>query len=243
MGLFSGSSDTRAARNSQATMRQQSNVPVATLSDGADQFAEIYGSLQVNSNRYFVIGVLSLLVALASVATLVVLLPLKEVVPYVVEVNPGSGLVNKPIEVTKVSPNIAVVKAELGRWAEAVYTIDPLRTNDFFKYANIRSRSKAIAQFAEFREREQVFVRLQKEQGLVREVQVTSVDASQTGVAFIFLKTMERTGNQSVDASKVKRYRLTLHYQIDPPREESALLANPLGLYVIYFNEAEERSN
>ena len=92
-------------------MRQQSNVPVATLSDGADQFAEIYGSLQVNSNRYFVIGVLSLLVALASVATLVVLLPLKEVVPYVVEVNPGSGLVNKPIEVTKVSPNIAVVKA------------------------------------------------------------------------------------------------------------------------------------
>jgi type IV secretory pathway component VirB8 len=68
------------------------------------------------------------------------------------------------------------------------------------------------------------------------------VDASQPGVAFIFLKTLERTGNQSSADSRVKRYRLTLHYQIDPPSEEADLLANPLGLYVNFFNESEERS-
>jgi len=243
MGLFSRSPNPQFEDVSPEDIRKQSNTPVSTLGDGAQQFAEIYGAAMVNSSRFFVISVASVVLAITAVATLAFLLPLKEVTPYVIEVNSGSGLVNKPIEVTKVSPNIAVVKAELARWAEAVYTIDPLRTNDFFKYANVRSRGKAVAQFAEFREREQVFVRLQREAGLVREVQVSSVDASQTGVAFIFLKTLERTGSQSVDASRVKRYRLTLHYQIDPPREESALLANPLGLYVIFFNEAEERSN
>lgn len=243
MGLFTRLPKTQPEAFTADSIRAQSNTPAATLGDGAQQFSEIYGAAMVNSSRWFVISVACVLLAIVAVATLAVLFPLKEVTPYVIEVNPGSGLVNKPVEVTKVSPNIAVVKSELSRWAEAVYTIDPLRTNDFFKYANVRSRGKAVAQFAEFRGREQVFSRLQKESGLVREVQVSSVDASQTGVAFIFLKTLERTGSQSVDASKVKRYRLTLHYQIDPPREESALLANPLGLYVIFFNEAEERSN
>lgn len=243
MGLFSGKSEKQPASIVGGDIRRLANTPTSAYDDGANKFAEIYGSAMVNSGRLFVITVVSMLLAITAVGAVMVLTPLKEVTPYVIEVNSGSGLINKPIEVQKITPNIAVVKAELGRWAEAVYTIDPLRTNDLFKYANVRSRGKAIAQFAEFRAREQVFARLQREAGLVREVQVSSVDASQTGVAFIFLKTLERTGNQSAEDSKVKRYRLTLHYQLDSPREEAALLANPLGLYVNFFNEAEERAN
>lgn len=243
MGLFSGKSKNQPTSIVGDDIRRLPNTPTSAYEDGANKFAEIYGSAMVNSGRLFVITVVSMLLAITAVGAVMVLTPLKEVTPYVIEVNSGSGLVNKPIEVQKITPNIAVVKAELGRWAEAVYTIDPLRTNDLFKYANVRSRGKAIAQFAEFRAREQVFARLQREAGLVREVQVSSVDASQTGVAFIFLKTLERTGNQSAEDSKVKRYRLTLHYQLDSPREEAALLANPLGLYVNFFNEAEERAN
>ena len=243
MGLFSGTSKNQPTSIVGDDIRRLPNTPTSAYEDGANKFAEIYGSAMVNSGRLFAITVVALLLAITAVGAVMVLTPLKEVTPYVIEVNSGSGLVNKPIEVQKITPNIAVVKAELARWAEAVYTIDPLRTNDLFKYANVRSRGKAIAQFSEFRAREQVFARLQREAGLVREVQVSSVDASQTGVAFIFLKTLERTGNQSAEDSKVKRYRLTLHYQLDSPREEAALLANPLGLYVNFFNEAEERAN
>lgn len=243
MGLFSGKSKNQPTSIVGDDIRRLPNTPTSAYEDGANKFAEIYGSAMVNSGRLFAITIVALLLAITAVGAVMVLTPLKEVTPYVIEVNSGSGVVNKPIEVQKITPNIAVVKAELGRWAEAVYTIDPLRTNDLFKYANVRSRGKAIAQFSEFRAREQVFARLQREAGLVREVQVSSVDASQTGVAFIFLKTLERTGNQSAEDSKVKRYRLTLHYQLDSPREEAALLANPLGLYVNFFNEAEERAN
>lgn len=240
MGLFGKKSPNKTPR--QLPLAAQSNTPVSAFEDGAGKFAEIYGSSLVSSGRMFVVAVVALLLAMLSVGAVMGLTPLKEVAPYVIEVNPGTGLVNKPIEVLKITPNIAVIKAELAKWAEAVYTIDPIRTNDLFKYANVRSRGKAIAQFAEFRVRERVFERLQKEPGLVREVQVSSVDASQKGVAFIFLKTVERTGNQAADESRIKRYRLTVHYQLDPPNQEAELLANPLGMYVNFINEAEERA-
>lgn len=43
-------------------------------------------------------------------------------------------------------------------------------------------------------------------------------------------------------SSRIKRYRLTVHYQLDPPNQEAELLANPLGMYVNFINEAEERA-
>ena len=241
MSLFPNSKKSKVKRSSAAELRAQPNTPVAAYEDGAQKFAEIYGSAMVNSGRMFVIAVIAILLAILAVGAVMGLTPLKEVAPYVIEVNSGTGLVNKPIEIQKITPNIAVVKAELAHWVEAVYAIDPLRTRDLYQYANVRARGKAIAQFSEFRVRERTFERLQKEQGLVREVQVTSVDASQNGVAFVFLKTRERTGNQSPDESKSRRFRLTIHYQLDPPTQEAELLANPLGVYVNYFNEIEEK--
>lgn len=218
----------------------QSNTPAAAFEQGVADFAEIYGSSMVNATRMFVIAFVSILLALLAVGALMALTPLKEVRPWVVEINPGTGMVNKPIEVQKITPNISVVKSELARWVEAVYTIDELRTNQLFKYANARSRDKAVGQFTEFRIRERTFERIQREIGLVRDVSVTSVDASQTGIAFVFLTTTERTSKEAAGADKTKRYRLTLHYQLDPAKNESELLANPLGIYVVFFNEAEE---
>ncbi|MDP3310726.1 MAG: VirB8/TrbF family protein, partial [Polaromonas sp.] len=154
------------------TLQSHPNTPVAAFEDGANKFAEIYGSSMVSSNRMFILSLVALLLAVTAVGAVTILLPLKEVRPWLVEVDARTGVVNKPIEVQKVTPNIAVVQAELSRWIEAVYTLDPLRTNELFKYANVRSREKAIGQFTEFRVRERVFERLQREPGLVREVKV-----------------------------------------------------------------------
>lgn len=242
MGMFKSSNKSRSKSTGVADLIGHPNTPVSAFGDGEGKFAEVYGSAYVGAGRMFVIAMIALLLAILAVGAVMGLTPLKEVTAYVIEVNSGSGLVNKPIEVQKITPPIAVVKAELARWTEAVYSIDPLRTRELYQYANVRARGKAIAQFAELRVRERAFERLQKEPGLVREVVVSSVDASQPGVAFVFLKTRERTGNQSMDESRTKRYRLTIHYQLDAPTQEAELLANPLGVYVNYFNEAEEKS-
>ncbi|NBW80035.1 MAG: type IV secretion system protein, partial [Betaproteobacteria bacterium] len=148
MSLFPNSKKSKVKRSSAAELRAQPNTPVAAYEDGAQKFAEIYGSAMVNSGRMFVIAVIAILLAILAVGAVMGLTPLKEVAPYVIEVNSGTGLVNKPIEIQKITPNIAVVKAELAHWVEAVYAIDPLRTRDLYQYANVRARGKAIAQFS-----------------------------------------------------------------------------------------------
>ena len=227
--------------SSLADLQEHPNSPPSAYEDGANKFAEIYGTAMVSSTRFFLISVVSLLLAIGTVVALVGLTPLKEVRPCVVEINPGTGVVNKPIEVTRITPNTAVIKAELARWAEALYTIDAYRTADLFKFANARSRDKAIGQFSEFRSREKVFERIRKEPGMVREVKVTSVDASQPGIAFVFLTAAERRSGTGGSAAS-KRYRLTLHYLLETATAEEQILANPIGIYVTFFNEIEEKA-
>lgn len=217
------------------------NTPLAVYETGAARFAEIYGSSMVSSNRMFVISIACVLLSGMALMVVLMLFPLKTIQSWVVEVNPANGLVSKPIEVQKIAPSIAVVKSELARWAEAVYTLDVIRTPELYKWANARARDKAIPQFSEFRVREKSYERLQKDASLFRDVKVTSVDASQSGIAFVFLTTTERQGTGE-DVIK-KNIRLTLHYVLDAPKTESDLLANPLGIYVVFFNESEERAN
>lgn len=218
------------------------NTPAALYEKAQQEYAERYGTSKVEAARWFLIALACIVLAITGVATTAMLLPLKEVRPWVVEVNPGTGVVNRPVEVQRVDPNIGVVKAELARWVEAVYTIDPLRTSDLLRWANGRAADKAVGQFAEFRSRERIFDRIQREPDMVREVRITAVDVSQKGTAFIFLSTTERTGAQTPPPEKTKRYRVTLNYRFSPATQERDLLANPLGILVTFFSDAEERA-
>lgn len=221
-------------------LKEHPNSPPAAYNDGINQFAEIYGSSMVSSNRLFVLAVIAGIAALVSVVAIAMIFPLKEIRPWVVETNAATGLVNRPIEVEKVTPSQAVIKAELARWAEGIYIIDRYKTLDAWKFAIARTREKAIDQFALFRARERSLDRITKEPGLLREVKITSVDASQPGFAFVFLTTTERQGTDAISATAVKKYRLTLNYVLDPARTEEQILANPLGIYVTLMNEIEE---
>lgn len=217
------------------------NTPASLYNQAADKFAEIYGGPLVAANRMFVISFGCVALALASVGTVAFMLPLKEVRPWVVPVTP-EGTVNRPVEVQRIDPNVAVIKAELARWAEAVYAIDPLRSSDLLRWANARTADKAVSQFAEFRARERIFERISREADMVREVKVTAVDVSQKGTAFIFLTTAERMTAGSPAPDKVKKFRVTLNYRTLTPTQEKDLLANPLGLFVTHFADIEERA-
>jgi len=223
-------------------LRKGPNTPVSLYDEAAGKFSEIWGSATVGHTRMFVIAFLSVALAIAAVGTVAALLPLKEIRPWIVEINPTSGVVSRPVQIERIDPNLAVVKSELARWAEAVYAIDPLRTSDALRWANERTADKALGQFTEFRVRERIYERMKREPDMVREVKITAVDATQRGTAFIFLTTTERVGSSSPTPDKVKRYRVTLNYRMVPPTEEEKLRANPLGLYVTFFSDAEERA-
>lgn len=240
--MFARKSTTPEVLDHEGYLSAGPNTPVSLYEEAAGKFAEIWGSSKVNEARMFIIAVASLVMGLAGIATAVVVLPMKQIVPWVVEVNPGTGVVNKPIEIQRIEPNVAVIKAELARWAEAVYTIDPARTSELLRWANQRSADKAVGQFAEFRARERIFERINREPDLVREVRVTAVDASRPGMAFIFLTTNERFGPAAPPPERTKRWRVTLNYKMVPAKQEAEILSNPLGLFVTFFNDTEERS-
>lgn len=225
-----------------APLAHAANTPASVFAEAAEGFAEIYGSAMVREQRWFIVATLCVLLAIATVAALSLLLPLKEVRPYVVEVNSSTGVVNRPVEVLKIDPNLAVIKSELARWTEAMYTLDPLRTREAQRWATERVADKAVGQAAEFRARERVYERITREPDLVREAKVSAVDASQKGTAFVFVTTTERLGAGTPSDEQIKRYRLTINYKLLPPTDEVKLIANPLGLYVTFFSDVEERS-
>jgi type IV secretory pathway TrbF-like protein len=230
-----------AASHSESYLHTGANTPPSLYDKAREQFVEIYGSAQVSSARMFLISVGCIVLGLASVASLAFVLPLKTVTGFLVPVNPD-GTVNRPVEVQRVDPNTAVIKAELGRWAEAVYAIDPLRSSELLRWANARTADKGVTQFGEFRARERIFERMSREPDMVREVKVTAVDVSQKGTAFVFLTTTERLGAGAPAPDKVKKFRVTLNYRLLPPTQEKDLLANPLGLFVTQFSDVEERA-
>lgn len=223
-------------------LEHSGNTPPAVYSDGARKFAEIWGSSRVEAARWFMVALACIVLAICAIVLTATLLPLKEVRPWVVEVNPTNGVVNRPVEVQRIDPNLAVVKAELARWAEAVYAIDPLRTSEALRWANARTADKAVGQFGEFRARERIFERINREPEMVREVKVTAVDVSQKGTGFIFLTTTERLGATPPDPAKTKKYRVTVNYRLVPATQERDLLTNPLGLFVTFFADTEERA-
>lgn len=225
-----------------AALRSAPNTPSSVYEHAADKFAEIYGSSRVEAARWFLVSLLCVILAIAAVMAVALLTPLKESRPWIVEVSPTTGVVNRPVEVLRVEPNMAVIKAELGRWTEAVYTIDPLRSSDALKWANARTADKAVPQFTEFRMRERIYERITREPDLVREVKVTAVDVSQKGTAFVFLTTTERVGAAAPTGDQTKRFRVTLNYKLVPPTQEHDILSNPLGLYVTFFSDIEERA-
>lgn len=235
-------SGTRSADTSMAHLQSAPNTPPSVYQEAEGKFAEIYGAAMVSANRSFLIAFGCILVAIASVASVATIFPLKEVRPWVVEVNPTSGVVNKPVQIDRVEPNSAVIKSELARWVEAVYMIDPLRTQEALRWANARAADKAVQQFTEFRAREKIYERMRSAPDMVREAKVTAVDVSRKGTAFIYVTTTERIGAAAPIPEKVKRVRVTLNYVLVPPTTEAALLANPLGLYVTFLSDAEERA-
>lgn len=229
-------------RPSAGAFEASGNTPPSQYAKAAREFAEIYGSSMVNAQRWFLVALGCIVLAITGLLTAVSVLPLKEVRPWIVEVNSETGVVNRPVQVQRIDPNVAVIKSELARWAEAVYAIDPQRSSESLRWANARSADKAVGQFAEFRSRERIFERIQREPDMVRQVRVTAVDASQNGTAFIFLTTTERVGAAAPDPAKTKRFRVTLNYRLVPATQEGELLTNPLGLFVTFFADAEERA-
>lgn len=210
------------------------------MRDPVNEFAEVYGSALVNSQRMFLISVLALMFAVGSMLALWRVASTKVAIPFMYQVNDASGVVSRATRLEPVRPNQNVIKAELAKWLEQVYTIDAKQTLRLYKEANAHSSGKAVEQFRQFRVEEDVMKRMKEQPDFIRVANVKSVDVSTDGLAYGYVTTTESAGTEAPGNSK--SYRVTLHYSIVPPSTEAQIYANPLGLYVTFFNAVQERS-
>jgi type IV secretory pathway TrbF-like protein len=220
------------------TLSTHSEKPPGMYEEATQKFSEIYGSAMVNAQRMFMLAVIAMGLVVVTVFAFFQSASDNVAQPWLVEVNPETGLVDRPVRITSVRPSDAVIKAELARWATKVFTIDKVLTPDYFRDAIVMARGLAISQFSEFRVSQDIVARMVQDATIQRVPTITSVDVSQPGVAFVFLTTREARAN--ISGTETTRYRLTLKYEISPPKTEREILSNPLGLFVTSMNVSEE---
>lgn len=214
------------------------DAPAGIHDDAAGRFAELYGGSRVQSARMFLVAVVALLLAAVAVVGVVITSQSNLVAPWYVEVNRDVGLMSRPVRIENMKPSDAVVKAELGRWVVKVFTIDSIQTPQLMREAIAMTRGLGSSQFAEFRNKQDILKRMTEDPSLQRRATISSIDASQPGIAFVFLSTQEARGTSA--STGTATWRVTLRYELIPPRTEQEILLNPLGLYITSMNVTEE---
>ncbi len=185
-------------------------------------------------SRLLVGGLLAL--ALLEGFALWQLIPLKERVPYFVEVERATGRVVASEQVARsFSPDEANRRYFLKEWAQSLLTIDPVRSkSDLLPRARAMVRSKAVEQFDAWIERDQTLKRLVERPDLSRAAEVVSISfvPGAENVAMIRLVLTTRSKYDSaVQDGKV----LTVHYALVPPQTDEEILRNPIGLVITDF--------
>ncbi|CAN7741282.1 type IV secretion system protein [Acidovorax sp. LjRoot118] len=218
-----------------ASLPQSQNM----ATDPRDEFAEIYGSALVGQQRWFIVCLILGLITLVAIFAYWQASRDKVAIPWLVEVNPTTGAIARPVKIEAVTPNQAVVKAELAKWVEQAFTIDPKQSMQFLREATSRTNGKAVDQFRAFRVEHDIVNKINKEPNYLRFAKVATIDLSQRSLAFVYVKTHEI----SLDGKEVnpKSFRVRVDYALTPPKTEEEIFANPLGFVVTQFSYTAER--
>lgn len=200
---------------------------------GLNDYAERWGSASVNATRFFILAA----VGMASAAVLGVY-SLKTAseqksTNILVEYNGQTGEYKKPVVIETMTATDAMAKYAMARWAEWVFTLDPKLSYNYLLDADAMSKGRARGQFAEYRLKTEVIRHIKEMKRLVF-AKTLAVDILAPGVAVLNVETTEV--DQSGASIAVVQYRVRLDYSINPPKEASVALRNPIGLEVENFS-------
>jgi type IV secretory pathway TrbF-like protein len=223
-----------------AAMSKKTDMPAAVpppaLAKHANtQFFERFGKPIVERNRFFLLTlVMASAVAFMALA-LVLILPLKQVVPYIVEVNQHGTIAAQPIPATHLNPTHNELRFFLARWAHNLVAINPVLTKRHLVTDYKMARGEAWQQFKVWLRRYNPLGRLMSDPTLRVAAQVESVNFLGKGNAYI---KMDATESSSQAGGRIKdlRYAITVTYVIVPPTTVARIYKNPEGIYITNFS-------
>ena len=206
--------------------------------DGKKEFAEIYGSALVGRKQNFLIVIAAMIITGVALFYAMTIASNKVAIPWFVEVNKHTGELSKPVQITSLTPSQAVIQSQLAKFAELCFVIDPKLSLMYQRECAQMATGKAVEQLRSFRIEHDIIARIRKGEDY-RFAKAKSVDTTQKGVAFIHLATQDLLPDGT--RSQEKNYRIRLDYKFIPPKDQLALIENPLGLFVSMFNPVLER--
>ena len=207
---------------------------------------EVFFQLRSQRNRWMVVAVLALIMAVVSMGAVVALLPLKEVKPFIVMVDKTTGTAEKIVQVRPVS----LAEREAVRQAELVsYVIDretydiadnQTRIPDVLTRSQEQARNSLVALWTKGSENYPPEIYKTRSRLLVKIISIALL--TETTAQVRFRKTLETEGEKPI----LRDFVATVGFNFQPRVERNLedVWKNPLGFIVTNYRvDAETLSN
>lgn len=190
---------------------------------------------KIRDRRLLTILVLMGMAIFTQGVALMGLVPLKERVPYMVEVETSTGAVRASARTaTQFTPSELSVRYHLQRWIEDTLTVDEHSRGMRLPASYAMVRGNAIEQWRYLiQDIEQPIQRLRENPEYRREARIMSFSFLDSSQAMVRL---ELRDNQR--ASRIVM--VTLSYAILPPQSDEDAMRNPIGLWITHFGVVNE---
>ncbi|KJK22345.1 type VI secretion protein [Burkholderiaceae bacterium 16] len=191
----------------------------------------------VERNHWKLAALVAALVAVAAVMTRQPPEPVVRVVGVSADAN-GKAVAR---ELDAYQPKALEIQVAFRDVVTRMFTIEPVLTaeiEDSRIFQNINAVKKQMVgaarkQFEDWLAEDAPFRAIAQSPTLVREVQVTNIALlPDNTVAVEFVTSTRDEGTKP----RKQRYAMTFRYQIDPPKSDAALSANPFGIYPVFFS-------
>ena len=214
---------------------------MAAPSSVADEDLDTRRLMTGVNSRIIKVAIMASAAVLGMVIVLVMLMPLKRAVPYVVQVNKTTGEVSVPVDqnVAQFNPTWTNTQYFLRRWIDDMFTINQYLTvnvTDPRAQAFIRG-GNAISEYKAFRSDDHTFDRLVSDPSMVRDVKIltlTKVAGTKNGVVAQVSLTTHAKGHVKTVTKLVTIYYIFLHSS-----DIQTLRTNPIGLYITDFKVSD----
>lgn len=235
-----GSKPAAAAKKAATSGDPVGNSPLTAYDRGKREWFERMGSPVVERDRYFVLAALFGIAFAGVVGTLMTMMPLTRVEPYVVQVDKITGQTMASRAAAQAyKPGAAERQYFITKWVRGLLALDPNTTEQALAEVYENTRGKGVEEFTDFVNKTKPIVRVRTEAGLTRTVEIKSYSPLNEQSALVRLVTEERGLDRGVTR---RSYVVTIHYAIDPPDTESEIMRNPIGLFVTHFAINEDMS-
>ena len=227
----------RFARRPARSPSVPDNAPITAYEHARIEWFERYGCAVVDRNRYFLFSLIACAALAAMAFALLALVPLKTVVPYVVRVADNGSAMAAPAAAQRYSPGQPERAYFLAKWVTNLMTLDAYMTERNLAEAYTQTSGVASNEFLDWLKDQRPVEAVKKDPSLVRTVAINTVTPLEEGIMQVRVRIETRSLSRAPES---KRYQVTIHYAIVPPKTEADIIKNPIGLFITHFTINEE---